>query len=142
MSSQTDYLNYLSSLSNSINYYGLWIIFPTCLVGNIISLYIFTKPKLNKKTNTGFLYMWLCALNLITVIYYCLIYRGSTLFKYAINLPCGVESYIRRTFLNSITWIQVVICLDRFIAVVYPIRRKLMRKKVHLKEIFYNKKFT
>ena len=132
MSSQNDYVVYLNSISTQITYYGLWIIFPTCIVGNLVSLFIYTRPNLNKKTNTGFLYSTLCTLNLVSVIYYSLVYRSSVLFKYTVSWPCGVDGYVRRTALNSITWIQVVICLDRFIAVVFPRKRNLMRKKVLL----------
>ena len=132
MSNQTDYVVYLNSITNQIIYYGLWTILPTCVVGNLVSLFIYTRPNLNKKTNTGFLYSWLCILNVITIIYYSLVFKGTALFNYPVNWPCGVDHFIRRTALNSITWIQVVICLDRFISVFYPTKRNWIEKKVNL----------
>ena len=79
MSSSNDYAKYLNSLNSGFTYYGMWIIWPTSVVGNIISLFIYTRPNLNKKTNTGFLYGWLCILNILTVVYYSVVYRGKAL---------------------------------------------------------------
>ena len=126
----SEYVTYLNSISNSFQYYALMTILPTCVVGNLISLYIYSRPSLNKKTNTGFLYSWLCALNVIMIVYYSFVSRSNSLFKYSVSFPCGVENYIRRAALNSITWMQVVICLDRFVAVLFPTKTALMNKKV------------
>ena len=127
---KTNFSNYINTVDSKITYYGMWVILPTSVVGNLISLYIYTQPKLNKKTNTGFLYGWLCIINLITILYYSLVFRGQILFNYEVNWPCGVDNFIRRTALNSITWIQVVICIDRFVGVVYPTKTTFMSKKV------------
>ena len=129
-SSQADFVNYLSSLSNAVVYYGLWIILPTCVVGNLISLCVYTRPNLNKKTNTGFLYGWLCIINIIAIAYYCLIFRGSNLFKLTIALPCGVMINFLRVTLTFVSWQQVFICLDRFMAVFFPTKTAFMSKKV------------
>lgn len=130
MTNQTDYSSYLKIVTFAVNYYGMWVIFPTCVVGNLISLYIYTRPKLNKKTNTGFLYGWLCIINVVNILYYSFVTRGEMLFNYKVNLPCGLENFIRRTTLNSITWMQVVICIDRFVFVIYPSKTSFMSKKV------------
>ena len=128
--SSSSYISYLYSLSNSIQYYTMWTILPTCVVGNLISLFIYSRPSLNKKTNTGFLYSWLCVLNVITIVYYSLVYRGNNMFKYTVAWPCGVDNFIRRTFLNTITWMQVIICLDRFVAVLFPAKMAFWSKRV------------
>lgn len=141
MSTQSDYVTYLNSVMNSFQFYVTWTILPTCVLGNLISLLVYSRPNLNKKTNTGFLYSWMCILNVITVVYYCFISRSYFIFKYTLNLPCGMDNYIRRTALNSITWIQVVIALDRFISVVYPTKMtlmRLMRQKVSYNLIICN----
>ena len=39
------------------------------IVGNVISLFIFTRPCLNSKTNIGKLYTFLCGLSLIMIVY-------------------------------------------------------------------------
>ena len=130
MSSQTAYVNSLNSASNAILYYGLWTIFTTCVIGNLISLIVYTRPNLNKKTNTGFLYSWLCVINIVSIVYYCTFFRGYMLYNLYITLPCGLMMYFQRTFLNMISWLQVFICLDRFIAVYYPTKASFMSKKV------------
>ena len=137
MSSQTAYVNSLNSASTAIIYYGLWIILPTCLIGNLISLIVYTRPNLNKKTNTGFLYSWLCVLNIVSIVYYCTFFRGYILYNLNITLPCGLMMYFQRTFLNMISWQQVLICLDRFIAVYFPTKVAFMNKKVVLYSYFF-----
>lgn len=131
MSSQRDYVNLLNSVNNKFQYYCLWTILPTCIVGNLISFVIYTRPNLNKKTNAGFLYRWLCILNVIMIVYYCFVTRSNVLFKYTVSFfPCGVEYYIRRTMLNATAWMQVIVCLDRFIVVFFPAKSAFMSKKV------------
>lgn len=132
MSSQTAYVNSLNSASNAVVYYALWTILPTCVIGNIIYLIVFTRPSLNKKTNTGFLYSWLCILNIVTMVYYCTLFRGNTVFNLTISAPCGLIIFFQRILLNMISWLQVYICLDRFVAVYYPTKIAFMSKKVTL----------
>lgn len=130
MSAQDIYVNYLNTVSNQIAFYGLWMILPFSVVGNLISLYIYTRPNLNKKTNTGILYGWLSLLNAIAICYYCLVFRGSLLIQYTFNFPCGLNNYLVRIVLYSVTWMQAVISLDRFIAVFLPTKTAFMSKKV------------
>ena len=130
MSTQSSYVTNLNAISNQITYYCLWVIFPTCIVGNLISLYIYSRPSLNKKTNTGFLYRWLCGVNLVTIVWYSFISRSVTIFGYTVTFPCGMDAFIRRSALVAIPWMQVVVCLDRFICVVFPSKMALMKKRV------------
>lgn len=131
MSNETDYIEYLNSVSVSFNYYCLWILMPTGIIGNIVSLYIYTRPNLNKKTNTGRLYVLLCALNLITIAYFGFVYQPEyTAFNYSVRLPCGLNTFLRRTLFTWLSWIQVVISFDRYVAVIHPTKVTLMNKKV------------
>jgi len=127
---QSDYIAYLNAVSNGIVYYYLMITFPLGLLGNVVSLYIYMRPNLNRKTNTGFLYAWLCILNLFSILNYVFITRSSILFNFTIGLPCGVAIYIRRTVFNLISWMQVFISFDRLIAVTFPSKVPIMSKKV------------
>lgn len=102
------------------------------IVSNIISLLIFTRPNLNKKTNTGFLYSILCVLNIITFIdngyqTFSLKYR-VLIFKF----PSSLKSYISASLVDSLLWIEMLISFDRFIVVVFPTKAKIMAKKVFL----------
>ena len=132
-SSQADLANYLNSVAGLIITYSLWLILPTCIVGNLISLYIYSRPCLNKKTNVGFLYKWLCFINLITILYYCFVTHSSKFLNnigYTVSLPCGVGNYFSRSLFTSISWMQAIIAIDRLVCVVFPSKRAFMDKRV------------
>lgn len=104
---------------------------PIGILSNIIALLIFIRPKLNQKTNTGYLYSILCVLNLITLLlriffnlkYFNLIFKNAT-------IPCNLDTFLKNILLDSLTWIQVLISLDRFIIVVFHEKSKFFTKKV------------
>jgi len=125
----TNYIAYLNNASNALTYYFLMIIIPTGILGNLISFYIYTRPSLNRKTNTGFLYAGLCVVNLLSILNYGFITHSNALFNYTVTMPCGLANYLRRTVFNAISWMQVLISFDRLMAVLYP-RLKLMKNKV------------
>jgi hypothetical protein len=124
------YINNLNSVSNAILYYPILVLIPVGIVGNVFSFYIFTRPNLNKKTNTGFLYAWLCILNLIFMLNFVLIFRSSNLFNFAFSLPCGVSTYLLRLTFCFVPWMQAIISFDRLIAILYPHKKHVMSKKV------------
>ena len=124
------YIAYLNSVADIITYYPLLVALPIGIIGNVFSFYIYTRPNLNKKTNTGFLYASLCIANLIFMLYFVLVFQSNSLFNYTVTLPCGVMSYLLRITFCFAPWMQVIISFDRFIVVVYPHKKKLMSKKV------------
>ena len=130
MSSNSEYVAYVNSVSDSITYYFLFATMPFGLIGNAVALFVYSRPRLNHKTNTGFLYAWLCFWNILLILYYMFIFRSATLFNYSVSMPCGVSNYLRRLTLNMVPWMQVIISFDRFMAVVFPSRRAFMKKKV------------
>ena len=113
---------------NFLYYYRTTLI-PIGILGNFISLLIFIRPNLNKKTNTGFLYSIICVLNIITIVEETFVYRPK-FFNYIINLPCNLEVFIRKCLVESLPWVQVLICFDRFIVTTFPGKAKIMSKKV------------
>ena len=124
------YINYLNSVADTITYYPLLVALPIGIICNVFSFYIYTRPNLNKKTNTGFLYASLCIANLIFMLYFVLVFQSNSLFNYTVTLPCGVMSYLLRIAFCFAPWMQVIISFDRFIVVVYPLKKKFMSKKV------------
>ena len=124
------YFSYLNSVASTIMYYPVLIALPIGLIGNVLSFYIFTRPNLNKKTNTGFLYAWLCIANLVFMLYFVLVFRSTSLFGYRVYLACGLQNYLVRLAYCLVPWMQVIISFDRFIAVVYPLKKHIMNKKV------------
>lgn len=124
------YVNNLNAVSDSLGYYYLIITLPVGIIGNLASIFIYTRPALNKKTNTGFLFTWLCILNICSIFNYIFITKSSLIFNYSVSAPCGVLTYIRRTAFNITSWMEALISFDRFMAVVFPNKIKLMRNKV------------
>lgn len=113
-----------------IKFYTLILTISIGIPGNIISILIFIKPSLNNKTNTGFLYTLLCALNLFTLLYNSLVTNSYKLFQYDILLPLSSEFFIKTILLQTLSWSQVLITFDRFIAVMYPIKGvRIMSKR-------------
>ena len=113
------FVYYLSILSLSIG-----------IPGNIISILIFIKPCLNKRTNTGFLYTFLCTLNLIAILYNALVKNSTIYFHREIRLPFSSNLFIENILLQFLSWLQVLITFDRFIAVVFPIKGvRIMSKR-------------
>ena len=126
----SQYVDYLNTLSNSILHYPVLVTLPIGIIGNVFSLYIYTRPNLNKKTNTGFLYAVLCILNIIFMLYAVFVFRSNEMFGYIVILPCGVVNYLLRITFCFVPWMQVIISFDRFILVVYPLRKNILSKKV------------
>jgi hypothetical protein len=119
----------LENIIYSILYYYRTALIPFGILSNFISLLIFIRPNLNKKTNTGFLYSILCVLNMIAIAEDTFVYRPK-FFNYVVELPCNLEVFIRKCLLDSLPWIQVLICFDRFLATNFPGKAKIMSKKV------------
>lgn len=127
----TSYIWSLYSTANTILYYPFLVTFPIGIVSNLFSFYIYTRPNLSKKTNTGFLYAWLCLFNIVFILFFVFVYQSTSLLQYTVNLPCGVTFYLYRLIFCLIPWMQVIISLDRFILVVYPLKKHIMAKKVN-----------
>ena len=119
------YLKYVIQLNiiyQKVEFYALILTVLIGIPGNVISMFIFIKPCLNNKTNTGLLYTLLCTFNLLVIIYNILVTNSFKLFQYAIILPLKLEYLIQTILLQILSWSQVLITFDRFIAVVYPIK--------------------
>ena len=118
-------------LINNIKSYVHAVVIPIGIFGNFISLMIFTRPNLNKKTNTGFLYSILCIINILTLFEFGFISQPLTFLNYRIHLHCNLEPFISNSLVYSLSWMQVLISFDRFLLVIFPLK-KFMAKKVDL----------
>ena len=100
------------------------------MIGNLISLFIFSRPCLNSKTNSGKLYAFLSLLSLITIVYEMADRKLESFFSIKIRLHLNTEQFINTVLLQYLSWIQVLITFDRFIGVFYPIKGvRIMGKK-------------
>ena len=124
------YTNYLNAIAPMIISYPIQITTPIGIIGNLFSFFIYTRPNLNKNTNTGFLYALLSLLDLIFILYFAFVFQSSVAFDYTVTLPCGVLTYLLRITFCFAPWMQVVISFDRFVAVVYPLKKHVITTKV------------
>ena len=117
----------IKAISDKVNFYILIVVIIVGFIGNIISLFIFTRPNLNKKTNTGILYTLLCIFNLLilSTIHFFEIFGYQLM-----SLPCNTGLFMKQSLYQILSWIQVFICFDRFFLVIYPTKAHIMRKKV------------
>jgi hypothetical protein len=129
------YINWLNTLSIQMNFYFGVIALPIGLVLDIFSLYIYTKPSLNK-TNMGFLYFWQALADILVMLLSLFLSRSRELFD--VNLPnyseflCKFNSFARRYLVHLSSWMNVIACFDRFIFVLYPSSSKFMKRKLNL----------
>ena len=113
-----------------INFYSMVTLIPIGIIGNLISLFIFTRPSFNQKTNTGLLYTLFCVVNLITIVYEASFRNADDFIEFSIKLPLSIQIFFERVLLQCLSWIQVIISLDRFIFVLYPVKGfQIMSKK-------------
>ena len=125
-----DYVIQLTLIYEKVEFYALILTISIGIPGNVISILIFIKPCLNIKTNTGLLYTLLCTLNLITILFNGLVTNSNRFFQYEFQLPLKSENFIKNILLQFLSWSQVLITFDRFIAVIYPIKGvRIMTKK-------------
>lgn len=134
MSNETvqDYVKRINEVSDKISFYYLIIIIPFGFFTNILSIFIYTRPNINKETNTSFLYMCLSIVNIISLLNYTFIVRSRNVFGYTVQMTCGIADFLRRNIFNSTSWIQPIISFDRFLFVFYPIKCKQLGKKKNI----------
>ena len=137
-----NYLNILNATQNKnkvdiyeifyhIRTYFLFAVIPIGLLGNFIALLIFTRPNLNKKTNTGFLYSILCVANIFTIADFVFIDNPLRFLHYSVTLHCHLETFLQRSLFDLLSWMQVLISFDRFLLVMFPVKSKKIAKKVN-----------
>jgi hypothetical protein len=128
---------YLTSLDDRILFYYIVITVPLSLITKVVSVYIYTRPNLNKKTNTGLLYLIFSILNGIALLVIIFIARSNIILGYQFNFVCGLADFIRTDVYNFSNWIQVLITFDRYILISYPSKVSIMLKKKFLFSIIF-----
>ena len=135
--SRVDY-NWEINISNRILKYSVISIISIGIIGNLISLLIFTRPCLNSRTNTGKLYALLCVINLVAFVYVIAVRDPETFFFYRVHWPFESEYFIENILLQILSWIKVLITFDRFVSAVFPVKGyRIMLKKWVLYSIIF-----
>ena len=118
--------------------YSVTTIISIGIIGNLISLVIFTRPCFNSNTNTSKLYALLCVVNLVAFVYVMIVRDPKIFYLYRVQWPFGTEHFIEIILLQTMAWIKVMISFDRFVSVVFPVKGyRIMLKKMVLYSIIF-----
>ena len=125
IASLVDQLN-LSIKDIDFNFFMIMIIFPIGLVLNSLSLYVFSKKELNLKTNMGSMHALLSFFNIMAIIFSILLtqlfpFLGLNIKKFT-NFGCKILSFMQRVSLDVPSFQQVVITLQFFISIKFPMK--------------------
>ena len=112
LNSKQSALDQAISIQVKIHYWIVVIIIPIGIFLNLISIYIFSKPNLNK-TKMGFFYNMLCISNIIVLLYYLFFMDTKITMGYELtlmsDLGCKLITFVRRFLREVPTWIEAFI---------------------------------
>ena len=95
---------------------------PFGIILNLLAIFIFSHPNLNK-TTMGFFYMNLTGWTLIKFTFFFFVQNSSQIFNLDLtllsNAGCAIYMLIRRVTRQIPTWIEAFITFDRYIAKKY-----------------------
>ncbi len=122
--------------TNAINNYLSLTVFPIGILLNAFSLYIFSRPRLNK-TNMGILNRWQLVIDIFLLAASAFVYRHHTIlfptsFYLYSSTTCGLLTFMRRFTLHSSSWMTTFIAFDRFLYVHVSRNLKFMKSRIKL----------
>jgi hypothetical protein len=126
---------FLSSLNKTILYYYLTVLIPIGIVTNTISILIFMRPNMNK-TTMGFYNITIAISNILALLCYVFVQNLQVFFN--VNFltlspaACPLGYLVRRTIRELTPMIEAFVTVDRFCAVFYPRRFKILTNKKKL----------
>lgn len=135
MTDMSDNINSVQSLTKFINFYFSIIIIPIGIVLNILTIIIFSTQKNRERniSNMNILYIALCVYDILALFNSVLFAQllpslDIILINYS-DILCKLLSLWRKTIIQSPSWIQVLITVDRFRSVVCYNRFTFLKKK-------------
>ena len=130
--------NYSKTIE-AVYFYACCILGPLGLISNILTIYIFTRPRLFK-TNFGFLSALLSILNPICLLWNLFIYKYLPIKGFDISkmspVGCSLLQYLSRLLQQIPLYLQLVIAFEIYVKIAYPFKFKLLRKKQNLVLIY------
>lgn len=105
-----------------INFYFLTFLLPIGLAGNILSFYICSTKKLTR-TKLGFFIKLMAIANVLKLIYMIFFQYPDVFFSYNLTKRsdnwCRIIMYLRRVIRKLSPYIEILMTIDRFIAIFY-----------------------
>ena len=135
-------LNYVIYIGNKLDHWFLLLTVPLGILLNMISIFIFTRPNLNK-TNMGFFYFHLSIWNTIVLIYYFFVMDSKSTLNYDLSthsdMMCKLITFFRRFIREIPAWIDALITFDRYLTICHHAtnRFKFMKRKSNIILIIY-----
>ena len=130
-------ISYYNSITNTFEYYFNIISSAIGIPCNLIAIFIFARLMRNK-TNMGYLYIWQCTVDILVLLFFLFVARGTTTFGLNIynqnDFTCKCFNFLRRFILHASSWIAVIITFDRFTFVLYGHgnRFRFLKNKLNL----------
>jgi hypothetical protein len=123
-------------MSDRLEFWFLYLTIPLGILLNMFSIYIFSRPNLNKNANMGFFYLNLSIYNTLVLIYYFFIMDSKLVFGVNLttksNVSCKIITFIRRCIREIPTWIEALITFDRYLAICHSNKYKFMKSKKNI----------
>jgi hypothetical protein len=130
-----NFVKSLNSLNFQINYWFEIITSPIGVCLNLISMYIFSRPNLNK-TNMGFFYINITFWNIVVLLFSFFLINSKITLGYELSITsdaaCASIWFIRRVSRLFPPWIEVLVTIDRYLFICYSNRFKFIRSKQNL----------
>nr|QVK45689.1 G protein-coupled receptor [Proales similis] len=121
----------IGRLTYDLDFYLSAVLYPLGIVQNFCSLYLFSRPNLNK-TNMGFLYTWQTAVDIATLLLFGFFVFSTYLFNFQLftysDFLCRFLGFTRRWLLHASSWITLLITFDRYMLMCHPGRLPELRK--------------
>ena len=127
---------------NVIDFFVYYIFAPVVLgiglIGNSLGITVLVKSKKLKKIGPILIYKFLFISDTFYLLQIMIIYFGygfSLDLTILSNLSCQIYIYFNYAFSAFSPWLLVYILIERFISIVHPTKRFMLRKK--LNQIIY-----
>jgi hypothetical protein len=135
MNQEQVYVNYLNWLSNQMNFWLQLITVPLGIFFNLTSLYIFSRPRLNR-TNMGFFYLNITTWNTIALLFSFFLIDSKVVFGYDLSIindiSCASVWFLRRFVRFVSPWLEVLVTVDRYIFICHTNKFRFLKSKFYL----------
>ena len=135
INNNTNYADVLNNVTNIINLYYSAIVIPIGVILNLATIFIFARSSSVTKKNTilSLLYIGLSIYDILALLNSILFAQllpslNIYLVKFS-NANCIALSWYRKSVIQSPSWIQVIITLERYLSICYPNKFGLFKRK-------------
>jgi hypothetical protein len=123
-------------ITKTIDYYFTLFAIPVGIIGNVFTFLIFSRRALNQNTSMGFFNRFLSMSNIITLCFIMFFMQSDLLFRFNFytysDSTCKFIIYTRRLIREASPTLEMLVCVDRFLVVIFPAKFALMRKNVNI----------